>query len=37
MAVFDTTVPEKMQKAVKRLQRVRSTQVQGSLLYAQIR
>ena len=35
-AVFDTGSIEKMQKAVQRLQRVRDSQVQGSLLYKQM-
>ena len=35
-AVFDTCSAEKMQKAVQKLQRVRDTQVQGSLLYEQM-
>ncbi|NCU23875.1 hypothetical protein DZC41_10485 [Acinetobacter haemolyticus] len=35
-AVFDTGSAEKMQKAVQRIQRVRDTQVQGSLLYEQM-
>ena len=35
-AVFDAASAEKMQKSVQRLQRVRDTQVQGSLLYKQM-
>lgn len=35
-AVFDAASAEKMQKAVQRIQRVRDTQVQGSLLYGKI-
>ena len=35
-AVFDAASAEKMQKAVQRLQRVRDTQAQGSLLYGQM-
>ncbi|MFP6842479.1 MAG: hypothetical protein VB979_09910 [Acinetobacter sp.] len=35
-AVFDVGSAEKMQKAVQRLQRVRDTQAQGSLLYGQM-
>lgn len=35
-AVFDAGSAEKMQKAVQRLQRVRDTQAQGSLLYGQM-
>ena len=35
-AVFDAASAEKMQKAVQRLQRVRDSQVQGSLLYEQM-
>ena len=35
-AVFDAASVEKMQKAVQRLQRVRDTQTQGSLLYGQM-
>ena len=35
-AIFDTASAEKMQKAVQRIQRVRDTQVQGSLLYGQM-
>ncbi|MBJ9905634.1 hypothetical protein [Acinetobacter bereziniae] len=35
-AVFDTGSAVKMQKAVQRLQRVRDTQAQGSLLYGQM-
>lgn len=35
-AVFDTGSAEKMQKAVQRLQQVRGTQIQGSLLYGQM-
>lgn len=35
-AVFDAVSTEKMKKAVQRLQRVRDTQVQGSLLYGQM-
>ena len=35
-AVFDAASAEKMQKAVQRLQRVRDTQSQGSLLYEQM-
>ena len=35
-AIFDTESAEKMQKAVQRLQRVRDSQVQGSLLYGQM-
>jgi len=35
-AVFDTESAEKMQKVVQRLQRVRDTQAQASLLYGQM-
>lgn len=35
-AVFDAASAEKMQKAVQRLQRVRDSQVQGSLLCKQM-
>ncbi len=35
-AVFDAASAEKIQKAVQRLQRVRDSQVQGSLLYGQM-
>lgn len=35
-AVFDTESAEKMQKVVQRLQRVRDTQIQSSLLYGQM-
>ena len=35
-AVFDAGSAEKIQKAVQRLQRVRDTQAQGSLLYGQM-
>lgn len=35
-AVFDISSAEKMKKVVRRLQRVRDTQVQGSLLYGQM-
>lgn len=35
-AVFDAASAEKMQKALKRLQRLRDTQAQGSLLYGQM-
>lgn len=35
-AVFDTGSAEKMQKTVQRLQQVRDTQAQGSLLYGQM-
>ncbi len=35
-AVFDTSSAEKMQKTVQRLQRLRDTQAQGSLLYGQM-